>query len=398
MTDVRQAARNLLQRNAELSLVNRINGVLVSSFDVEQIQKTVLREVVQMLQVSEASIWLADGPLNGLRCAQSLSQTGEPLPEAALTMWSEVAQRVVRTGQGLASSQGLSSNQARASEQAGIDDWLSNQFTNGNPFATFSFVCVPLQLRETVLGVLLFVYHGPKHVRAVDVHIVESIAAATAAALDNADLYRKAQELAIVQERQRLAVTLHEAINQSLFSAGLITEVLPRLIELDPAQANISIQDLRMLLRGAVEDLREVLIELQPAMIGHANFGDLLRGMASSYSGRTATTVAVNISGHLTFPAPIQEALYHIAREVFSNIAKHAEATQVWVELTRKHGDAALIIRDNGRGFDSNHIPAGHYGLAMMQQQAAHSGAHLQIVSQIGQGTEIMIVIPDVSA
>jgi PAS domain S-box-containing protein len=381
VTDQRQAARSLLRRNAELNLVNRINGVLASTFDLGQVRKTVLREIVQLLHVRGASIWLVEEPNHELTCVQSLNQAGEPVPAAMLASWQPLAAHVFRAGHTLVTPAPTQDEQTQAAAAANLP-------------AMSTFAGAPMRLRETVLGVLLLEYQDLKRVTAADTSILESIAAAVASAFENVALYQKAQQLAILQERQRLAVTLHEAINQSLFSAGLITEVLPRLIERDPVQAGIAVQDLRRLLRGAVTDLREVLVELQPALVDHADFDDLLRQLAAGYTGRTGTTVAINIGAKVTFPPRVQETLYQVCREAFTNIAKHADATQVWVGLTRKSEGVAIVIRDNGCGLNLNQEQAGHFGLSMMQQQTAHVGAVFQIISEIGQGTEINILVP----
>jgi two-component system nitrate/nitrite sensor histidine kinase NarX len=382
VTNLRQAARSLLRRNAELNLVNRINGVLASTLDFEQVRKTVLKEIVQLFHVTGAGIWLVDEESRALVCVQSLNQAGEAVPDSTLALWEPQAAHAFRLGRTLVTA------------DTATGEWPATPAVGAGAAEVQPLACVPMQARETVLGVLLLEYHSIKRVNAADISILESIAAAAASAFENIRLYQKAQELAILQERQRLAITLHEAINQSLFSAGLIAEVLPRLIERDPAQASDAVQDLRKLLRGAVTDLREVLVELQPSLVDHEDFSDLLRQLAAGYTGRTGTTVAINVAANVTFPVRVQEALYQLCREVFTNIAKHADATQVWVELTRKSEGVAIVIRDNGCGLDLGRLPTGHFGLAMMQQQATQIGAAFYIVSEIGQGTEINILVP----
>lgn len=252
-----------------------------------------------------------------------------------------------------------------------------------------------MRVRNAVVGVLLLVEEQSIGFSDSDINILESVAAAVAAAFENAFLYRKSQELAVLQERQRLAINLHDAINQSLFSAGLIAEVLPRLIERDSAQAAAAVNDLRTLVRGAVSDLREVLAELQPSFMDHVDFSELLRQLAAGYTGRTGTTVTVTITDSAAFPAHVQDALYRVCREIFRNIAKHADATQVAVELERQERGVLIAICDNGRGFDADHVPAGHFGLAMLRQQTAKIGAELQILSSAGQGSEFRILVPD---
>lgn len=374
VTDFRQVAVNLLRRNAELNLLHRINGVLASSIDLEQVRKTVLKEVLQLQHATAASIWLADECTGALACVQSLDHAGGAVPASALAQWRPLVTGVVARG-----------------EFALVPDRPTALRRRDEG----TLVCVPIKFGDRILGVLLLVHDHPVVTTAAEADVLESIATAAGAAFENVRLYQKAQELALLQERQRLAASLHDAINQSLFSAAWIADALPRLIERDPAGAAASVQDLRLLLRGAAADLRSVLAELQPSLIEHADFGDLLSTLAAGYTGRTSTTVAVKIGAKLTFPARTQTNLYCLCREAISNIAKHADATQVWVELARKPHGVQLRIRDNGRGMDLGSIPPGHFGLLLMQQQAAEVGAEFHITSAVGHGTELSVFIPE---
>lgn len=374
VTDLRRTARNLLRRNVELGALNRINRLLASSLDIEQVRKTLLKEVIEIFDVTVAAIWLVDDACGDLLCVQSVDRAGAPGTEAMITEWSAPVQRAFTQRQTLV----VPANNARAQPDA----------------ALCTLICAPMEFKGYIIGVLLVVDEEPAQFDKDDVSLLESIAASAATAVENATLYQKTQKLAAVQERQRLAVSLHEAINQSLFSAGLIAEMLPRLIERDVHQASSSVQELRRLLRGAVADLREVLADIQPPLLGDTSFDDLLRQVATGYTGRTGTTVAINITAKTDFAPSAHEPLYRLCREVFANIAKHAEATQVWVELVDKGEGAEITIRDNGRGFDATHISPGHFGLAMMQQLAVRVGGVFRIVSEIGKGTEIRVFVP----
>jgi two-component system nitrate/nitrite sensor histidine kinase NarX len=195
-----------------------------------------------------------------------------------------------------------------------------------------------------------------------------------------------------MQERQRLAQNLHDAVNQSLFSAGLIAEVLPRLWERDPDEARRSLEDLRRLTRGALAEMRALLAELRPTTLTDTELGDLLRLLGNAFTGRTNIPVAVTVSGEGALPAETQVALYRICQEALNNIAKHAKASQVEVDVRHAPGGLELHIRDNGRGFGTSELtPSGHYGLSMMRERAEAVGAVLTITSQPGQGTEIAI-------
>ena len=116
------------------------------------------------------------------------------------------------------------------------------------------------------------------------------------------DLYEKSRALAALQERQRLAQNLHDAVNQSLFSAGLIAEVLPRLWDRDQVEARQSLEDLRRLTRGALAEMRALLAELRPSVLTDSSLGDLLRQLANAFTGRTNIPVSVNIPGSMFSP------------------------------------------------------------------------------------------------
>jgi two-component system nitrate/nitrite sensor histidine kinase NarX len=193
-----------------------------------------------------------------------------------------------------------------------------------------------------------------------------------------------------MQERQRLAQNLHDAVNQSLFSAGLIAEVLPRLWERDQVEGRQSLEDLRRLTRGAQADMRLLLAELRPSTLTDADLGDLLRLMGNALAGRTNIPISVTVTGEGNLPTGVQVALYRMCQEGLSNIAKHAGASSAEIQLHLETGGVELRIRDDGSGFDPEQNSPGHYGLSMMHERAADIGATLTITSQPGIGTEII--------
>ncbi len=196
---------------------------------------------------------------------------------------------------------------------------------------------------------------------------------------------------ATLQERQRLAQNLHDAVNQSLFSASLIAEVLPRVWELNPDKGKQSLEELRRLTRGAIAEMRGLLVELQPLVIIDSDLGDLLRQLSDAFTGRTNIPIALTIKGKGTLPTEMQVAIYRLCQEGLNNIAKHARASQVMMQLHYETDLAELTIYDDGRGFDPAQVPPGHYGLNIMQERAEAIGALLSVASQAGHGTKIKI-------
>lgn len=251
---------------------------------------------------------------------------------------------------------------------------------------------IPLTAKSRVIGSLSLAHEQGNYFTPHHADLARSVANQIAITMVNTELNKDAQTLAVTEERQKLARNLHDAINQSLFSAGLIAEVLPRLWEREPDEARRSLEDLRRLTRGALAEMRSLLVELRPSALTDTDLGDLLRLLGNAFTGRTNIPVAVNVTGEAMLPAETQVVLYRICQEALNNIAKHAKASQVEIDVLHEPSAFELYIRDDGRGFDTTEqMPSGHYGLSMMRERAETVGAFLTIRSQVGQGTEIAI-------
>ena len=284
-----------------------------------------------------------------------------------------------------------------------------------------SWMWVPLAVKGRIIGGLGVAHARRNYFTTHHAALALSMADQVAITMANAELYEHARTLAALQERQRLAQNLHDAVNQSLFSAGLIAEVLPRLWERDPVEARQSLEDLRRLTRGALAEMRELLAELRPSVLTDSSLGDLLRQLANAFTGRTNVPVSLNITGEHVLPAEIQVALYRICQEALNNIAKHAEASRVEINLRYPSGvlyaagaeqvsssvlklgtpgevavsPVEMCIHDDGQGFDADKLSApGHYGLGMMRERAEAVGAELTVASQPGHGTEVRLRWP----
>ncbi len=254
-----------------------------------------------------------------------------------------------------------------------------------------AWMWVPLAVKGQVIGGMGIAHAEADFFTIHQANLALTMANQAAITMVNAQLYEQAQSLAALQERQRLAQNLHDAVNQSLFSAGLIAEVLPRLWERDPAEGRRSLEDLRRLTRGALAEMRGLLAELRPQVLIDSELGDLLRQLGSAFTGRTNIPVEVTVSGQGSLPANVQVAFYRLCQEAFNNIAKHAKAKQVTIHLQFGAGTVELHLRDDGRGFDSQQTVSGHYGLSMMRERAEAVGAELIITSRPGKGTEIVV-------
>jgi two-component system nitrate/nitrite sensor histidine kinase NarX len=257
-----------------------------------------------------------------------------------------------------------------------------------------SWMWIPLAVKNRIIGGLGM---GHKEEDFFTLHHADlALSAANQAAITmaNMELYEQAKKLAIYEERQRLARNLHDAVNQSLFSAGLIAEVLPRLWEQDPEEARESIIDLLHLTRGAQAEMRSLLAELRPSTLIDSDLKDLLTLLGNAYTGRTNIPVKVSAMKDIILPSEVQIVFYRICQEALFNVAKHAKAQNVEIVLHQNGRTTELNVRDDGKGFSyEDHISktSGHYGLTMMKEHAESVRANLSIKSQPGAGTELTL-------
>ena len=186
----------------------------------------------------------------------------------------------------------------------------------------------------------------------------------------------------MLEERQRLARELHDAVTQTLFSASLIAEVLPRLWDRDQTQVRGRLDELRRLCRGALAEMRTLLLELRPTSLAEARLPDLLRQLIEATSSRGDVAVDLQLAGEpRALPAEVNVGLYRLAQESLNNVCKHAEADNAWVKVAYQDDRVDLEVGDDGRGFDPDPalVPSGHFGLGMMRERADALGATLGV-------------------
>ena len=208
-----------------------------------------------------------------------------------------------------------------------------------------------------------------------------------------AEMREAAEQIAVANERSRLARDLHDAVTQTLFSASVIADVLPRIWERNPDEGRKRLEELRQLNRGALAEMRTLLLELRPAALMEAGLSDLLRQLAASITSRAHVLVDVEIDGdgQAELTPDVKVSLYRIAQETLNNVAKHSGATEVTVALSLSPAQTRLVIVDNGRGFDMTVNKPTHLGLDIMRERATAMGATLNIHSAIGQGTRVQV-------
>lgn len=195
-----------------------------------------------------------------------------------------------------------------------------------------------------------------------------------------------------MSERNRIARDLHDSVTQNLYTIGLIAETLPAVWHSHPDEALASIRELQLLARGALAEMRALLVENRAGQEVDRNLGELLRQLPDRMITHSKVQITTTIAGDRPLRKGVQVALYRIAQEALNNVDKHARATRAAVHLDlRPDGMVILRITDNGCGIDPNCTKSHSLGLGIMRERAREIGATLAIASQPGQGTQVEV-------
>ncbi len=254
-----------------------------------------------------------------------------------------------------------------------------------------SYLGVPLMSGGRPIGLLVAVDKIDGLLTGEDERILALLASSAVIGLENARLYEEAEKNAAQAERGRLARDLHDAVTQTLFSASLIAEVLPQIWEQDPQEGRRRLEQLRQSTSGALAEMRTLLLELRPAALLQTEIRELLKYQANAFTGRTRVPVQLDLTASHALPDDLKVGLYRITQEALNNIARHAEAEQVWLMFRCDAAGVSLEIRDDGIGFEPHSISGEHLGLRIMRERAAALGAKFELSSQLGQGARLCL-------
>lgn len=208
-------------------------------------------------------------------------------------------------------------------------------------------------------------------------------------------MYEQAQQLAVLEERQRLARELHDSVSQALYGIALGARTARALLDRDPKKVAEPLNYVLSLAEAGLAEMRALIFELRPESLETEGLVAALGKLATSVQARHTPGITVNTEfceeQKLSFE--IKEAFYRIAQEALNNTVKHAHATLIDLRLLRSDGRMTLQVNDNGVGFDPTGQFPGHLGLKSMRERIVRFGGAIQIDSAPGQGTRVSATV-----
>lgn len=209
----------------------------------------------------------------------------------------------------------------------------------------------------------------------------------------NAELARQSGELAALQERQRIARDLHDAVSQRLFSLHLMAAAAAR----QPGAAD-AVRELQELSREAQREMRALLLQLRPPALASRALGEALQDLGAESARLGPPEWRIEVEALAPLGPAVEDGLFRIAQEAVANVRQHADATHAVVSLRSADGRVVLAVDDDGRGFDTTAHRNGGLGLRGMGERAGALGGVLRVKSQPGRGTRLEVDVPNIAA
>ncbi len=381
---MKQRDLTLTRRNVDMSLLNGIASTLTSSLELDEILNKTLGLVMNYMKVEAGEIFLLEEDKNTLRMVLHRGQAAE-------AFWTR---NVFTVGEGYPGLVAKSRQPLIGRQLANDTNFLRDAIVQ----AGFQQVaCIPLISGDNLMGVMSVATRANEPLDERNIQMLVAVGAWAGLAIENARLHTNARRLAVLEERDRIGMDLHDGIIQSIYGVGLALEGAQLTLDEDPQAAKDRIRDAIKGLNEAIRDIRAYILDLRPRQLGNEGLLTGIKRLIAEY--RAHTFSEVNFTGPDSdlkdLPQAQSLALFHICQEALANAAKHAKAKNVQVAVWTTNERALMEIRDDGKGFDLENMRAsiGH-GLANMQTRAHAVGGEFDISSTIGDGTTILVWVP----
>ncbi len=372
----------LKQRNRELSILNAIAHALNQSVNLDQALETALEKVAALLGLSTSWIWLMheDTHQPYLAAAQNLPPVLRDNP-SKMGGWCyclDTYEKGDLTG-------AANVNVVACSRLKGLVEG-----TDGLQY----HASIPLYAQEKKVGVLNVGSVEWRELSDEDLRLLNTVGDLMSIAIERARLYEKSIEIGAVDERFRLARELHDTLGQNLVAILMRLETLDALLDgkTDRKILSETVRDAIALARDNLEDARRAVLDLRAAPLENRTLIEALETLGQNIGG--AVRVRVKSIGEHPLSVRIEASLYRMAQEALNNIAQHADAQKVLIELTSTPQYVQLVVEDDGRGFDPENVQRDRYGLIGLNERAHLLGGSFAIKSALDHGTRLEIHIP----
>lgn len=376
-----QLEQRVAARTKELATLNAIAEVASRSLNLDEILNDALHKILEVLEMQSGAAYALTEEGNDLQLLAHCSLSQEFVDRISLRpiKGSVVEQAVLKAYPIVWRLEDY--------PEGAMKPWLSKEGIE-------QVICIPLLVKARLVGAFLLGARETRPMTPEELSLLSSIGQQIGVAVENAHLYKKAEQTAAIAERTRLARELHDSVTQSLYSVTLFAKASASLLAKgDYATAAAHLHELGDTAREALQEMRLLIFQLRTPALENKGIAAALQARLESVEMRGGIKSELHVEGVDHLPLDIQQELYHIAQETLNNTLKHAHAGRVDVFLSFSEGCVKLQICDDGTGFDPANLSQGGLGLAGMRERAQRIGGNLLVESGIGQGTKVTVLV-----
>lgn len=370
-------------RTRDLVTLFEVDRSIRAEGNLERLLDTLLVHMVARVSAESGGVYLADE--EGLLHLGSAHGTRR-----------DIQMRTVRPGTGLAGSV------AESREPRILSRVTAQDLSAGSPFLTVggSAVGLPLLSEDSLLGVVVLAHNLPDRFETSALPFLGLLAGQVSLAVRNARAYLQSEELAIVEERARIAREIHDGVAQSLAFAALKLDLVERLLPRDTRKAVAEVAATRATIRETIKEVRRSIFALRPVELERHGFTETLRRYVADYGQQNEIQVELEQHDAPVLSTKAEGVLFRIFQEAMNNVAKHARAKRVTVTVGRDDNQGFVRVSDDGQGFDLASVSdrvtsAGGLGLRQMRERVEARGGQFRIESAPGEGTTVYASVPE---
>jgi PAS domain S-box-containing protein len=399
--EIRELNKDLERRATEQIALNKASQALTSTLNLETVLRLVLAEVRDLLGMEGATVLLYEPTSNELVFAASDGAGSEKLLGVRMPATAGIAGWIMREGQ----SALVGNAQRDARFYPGIDALTG--------LTTRSLLAVPLTFNGAVTGVLETINKVGGELTEHDLEMLTAIASSAAIAIENARLFEEVhttrellrglashQQAAREEERTRMAREIHDEFGQALTALKMDSVWLAKRLLKSQAVLRQKVDSMLELIDGTIQMVRRIATELRPGLLDDLGLAAAIEWQAQDFAERTGIQCGLRLSdANIAYDRDLATAVFRILQETLTNVIRHAEATQICVELDDRPDELVLIVQDNGKGITQSQI-SDHtsLGLIGMRERARFWGGDVKFQGEPGQGTTVTVRIPRQSA
>ena len=378
---VQERTRALQKRNEEMEALYSGDEKIIRALTLDQVFHAIVNVAVNMLHADRSLVFTWDEKRTWVAPRVSHGFMEETLKVLHFAKEEGFVRQVLATESSIVlhdlKSEGLRPEVRAAIKAEGI----------------LSFVHLPIIVNNVIIGIFSIGFIQPNAITDDKVRLFTALVHRAALSIENMQLFEQTKELAVIEERNRVARDLHDSAKQKAFAAlaqlGTVSGILSR----DPSNAKFHLNEAENLVYEVIQELTFLIQEMYPMALKEKGLATTLREYIFEWENRNGVTINLHIENPKRMKLETEQAIYRIIQETLANVARHSQAVHVGVSLVFNAQTVQVIVSDDGIGFDVK-CKANGMGLRTIKERVESIGGEVSIISAPGEGTKVIITIP----